>query len=80
MRLVVALGGNALLKRGEAMTSENQRKNVQVACDSAREPGKPALIESSVDIEPMLDGDAGTLISKEVEGTVYRDQFQRGDA
>jgi carbamate kinase len=30
---VVALGGNALLRRGQPMTPENQRKNVQVACD-----------------------------------------------
>ena len=33
MRVVVALGGNALLRRGEPMTAENQRKNVQLACD-----------------------------------------------
>ena len=33
MRVVVALGGNALLRRGQPMTPENQRKNVQVACD-----------------------------------------------
>lgn len=32
MRVVVALGGNALLRRGEAMTSENQRRNVRAAC------------------------------------------------
>ncbi len=32
MRVVVALGGNALLRRGQAMTSENQRHNVRVAC------------------------------------------------
>jgi len=32
MRVVVALGGNALLRRGEAMTSDNQRQNVKVAC------------------------------------------------
>src|SRR4051794_18039402 len=31
MRVVVALGGNALLKRGEPMTAENQRINVRVA-------------------------------------------------
>ncbi|HQQ75056.1 MAG TPA: carbamate kinase, partial [Pseudomonadales bacterium] len=31
MRLVIALGGNALLRRGEAMTAENQRENVHVA-------------------------------------------------
>jgi carbamate kinase len=30
---VVALGGNALLRRGQPMTIENQRQNVQVACD-----------------------------------------------
>ncbi len=29
MRVVVALGGNALLRRGEPMTAENQRANVR---------------------------------------------------
>jgi len=33
VRVVVALGGNALLRRGEPMTSENQRENVAVACE-----------------------------------------------
>jgi carbamate kinase len=33
MRVVVALGGNALLRRGQPMTPENQRENVRVACD-----------------------------------------------
>jgi carbamate kinase len=31
MRIVAALGGNALLRRGQAMTAENQRENVRVA-------------------------------------------------
>ena len=31
MRIVVALGGNALLKRGEALTATNQRANVRLA-------------------------------------------------
>jgi len=31
MRIVVALGGNALLRRGESMTAANQRHNIQVA-------------------------------------------------
>lgn len=31
MRLVVALGGNALLRRGERLTAENQRRNVRLA-------------------------------------------------
>lgn len=30
-RVVVALGGNALLRRGEAMTADNQRRNVAAA-------------------------------------------------
>jgi carbamate kinase len=34
MRVVVALGGNALQKRGEAMTVENQRENVRLACQA----------------------------------------------
>ena len=32
MRVVVALGGNALLRRGEPLTAENQRANTKVAC------------------------------------------------
>ena len=34
MRVVVALGGNALLKRGEPMTAEVQRSNVKTAAQS----------------------------------------------
>jgi carbamate kinase len=34
MRVVVALGGNALLKRGEALSAENQRKNVRIAAEA----------------------------------------------
>ncbi len=34
MRVVVALGGNALLKRGEPLTADVQRANVR-----ARRPG-----------------------------------------
>ena len=33
MRVVVALGGNALLRRGQPMTVDNQRANIRVACD-----------------------------------------------
>ncbi len=32
MRVVVALGGNALLRRGEPLSAENQRKNAHAAC------------------------------------------------
>jgi carbamate kinase len=34
MRIVVALGGNALLKRGEPQTTEVQRRNVRVAAEA----------------------------------------------
>ena len=33
MRVVVALGGNALLRRGQEMSVENQRANVVTACE-----------------------------------------------
>ncbi len=32
MRAVVALGGNALLRRGQPLTAENQRSNARAAC------------------------------------------------
>ena len=47
MRIVVALGGNALLKRGEPMTAEVQRSNVRVAAQSlAPVAGKHQLVLS----------------------------------
>lgn len=33
MRIVVALGGNALLRRGQPLTAENQRTNIRVAAE-----------------------------------------------
>src|SRR6188472_2493208 len=32
MRVVVALGGNALLRRGQVLSAENQRENARTAC------------------------------------------------
>jgi carbamate kinase len=34
MRIVAALGGNALLRRGQPLTAANQRENVRVAADA----------------------------------------------
>ncbi|MCG9578992.1 carbamate kinase [Vibrio tubiashii] len=34
MRIVLALGGNALLARGEALTAENQRENIKKSAES----------------------------------------------
>ncbi|MFI8741954.1 carbamate kinase [Stutzerimonas zhaodongensis] len=46
MRLVIALGGNALLRRGEPMTAENQRDNVRIACEQIAKvaPGNELVI------------------------------------
>lgn len=40
MRILVALGGNALLRRGEEMTAENQRRNVRVAAEALAPLGR----------------------------------------
>jgi carbamate kinase len=40
MRILVALGGNALLRRGEALTAENQRKNVRIAAEALAPLGR----------------------------------------
>jgi carbamate kinase len=34
VRVVVALGGNALLRRGQPLTAENQRENARAACEA----------------------------------------------
>lgn len=46
MRIVVALGGNALLRRGEPMTAEAQRANVRIAAQAlaAIQPNNELLI------------------------------------
>jgi carbamate kinase len=46
MRLVIALGGNALLRRGEALSAQNQRDNVRSACAQIARvaPGKQLVI------------------------------------
>ena len=54
MRVVVALGGNALLKRGEPMTAVNQRANVRAAA--------PALAEVARDHELVLSHGNGPQV------------------
>ncbi len=54
MRVVVALGGNALLKRGEPMTAENQRVNVRAAA--------PALAAVAKDHQLVLSHGNGPQV------------------
>src|SRR5262245_22010265 len=46
MRIVIALGGNALLQRGQPMTAENQRANVRLAAEriAAVVPGNEIVV------------------------------------
>jgi carbamate kinase len=54
VRVVVALGGNALLKRGEPMTAERQRGNVRAAA--------PALAAIAADHELVLSHGNGPQV------------------
>src|SRR6187402_1492672 len=54
MRVVVALGGNALLKRGQPMTAENQRVNVRSAA--------PALASVAAEHELVLSHGNGPQV------------------
>ena len=44
MRIVIALGGNALLRRSDPMTTEVQRKNVRIAATTSPLDSTPAEI------------------------------------
>ncbi|MDO5091217.1 MAG: carbamate kinase [Cardiobacteriaceae bacterium] len=46
MRIVVALGSNALLRRGETMNAANQRHNIRIACEQIARiyPGNELVI------------------------------------
>src|SRR3954454_21864223 len=66
MRVVVALGGNAMLKRGEPMTAENQRTNVRVAA--------PALAAVAKDHQLVLSHGNGPQVGLlALQAAAYRD-------
>jgi carbamate kinase len=46
MRIVIALGGNALLRRGQPLTAENQRANVRLAAERIAKvvPGNEIIV------------------------------------
>jgi hypothetical protein len=47
MRIVVALGGNALLRRGEPMTADNQRANIRIATEPMNWSSPTAMVRRS---------------------------------
>jgi carbamate kinase len=66
MRVVVALGGNALLRRGQALTAENQRTNARAACDALA----PVALEHELVISHGNGPQVGLLA---LQGSAYKD-------
>ena len=66
MRIVIALGGNALLRRGEPMTVEHQRANVRVAA--------PALAPRRDEHELVISHGNGPQVGLlALQGAAYKD-------
>src|SRR6185295_3874191 len=66
MLIVIALGGNALLRRGEPMTAENQRRNVRTAAASIA----PVAAQHKVVIAHGNGPQVGLLA---LQGAAYKD-------
>ena len=66
MRVVVALGGNALLRRGEPLTAENQRANARLACKALA----PLALEHELVISHGNGPQVGLLA---LQGSAYAD-------
>lgn len=77
MRVVVALGGNALLRRGEPLTLDNQRRNAEAAARAlapiAREHELIVTHGSGPQVGLLAlrnDGDPLDVLDAEVEGSI----------
>jgi carbamate kinase len=66
MRVVAALGGNALLRRGEPLTAENQRVNARVACKALA----PVALEHELVVSHGNGPQVGLLA---LQGSAYRE-------
>ena len=66
MRVVVALGGNALLRRGEPLTAENQRANARAACKALA----PLALEHELVISHGNGPQVGLLA---LQGSAYKE-------
>ena len=76
MRIVVALGGNALLKRGEPMTADVQRKNVKTAAQAlAPSPSNINLSFHTATVPKCCPGRHDRLHHRARMGTCCRSSF-----
>jgi len=66
MRIVVALGGNALLQRGQPMTAEQQRANVRIASEQLA----PVAMDNELVISHGNGPQVGLLA---LQGAAYKD-------
>jgi carbamate kinase len=66
MRVVVALGGNALLERGQPLTAENQRANARIACKALA----PIALEQQLVISHGNGPQVGLLA---LQGSAYQE-------
>jgi carbamate kinase len=66
MRVVVALGGNALLRRGQELTAENQRENARAACSALA----PVALEHELVISHGNGPQVGLLA---LQGSAYKE-------
>jgi carbamate kinase len=65
LRVVVALGGNALLQRGQPLTAENQRENARTACEALA----PVALEHELVIAHGNGPQVGLLA---LQGSAYK--------
>jgi len=73
-RAIASAHPEALLELSEHFAAGSMLPKVQAACDFAvNTPGKRAAIGGLTDIDEMLAGEAGTIISTEFDGVTYRD-------
>jgi carbamate kinase len=66
MRVVAALGGNALLRRGQELSAENQRENARAACQALA----PVALEHELVLSHGNGPQVGLLA---LQGSAYKD-------
>ena len=74
MRIVVALGGNALLRRGEPLTAEAQARNVSRASVALAN----LVGEHVQDTELMMAGSVLTVLPAVVVFLLFQGTYVRG--